>query len=49
MLIDMGQPAWVFYISAAFLCVCATVMLLSGRSSRLRESEEALSQPRAAE
>ena len=48
-LIDIGQPAWVFYISAVFLCVCATVMLLSGRSNRRRESEAALSQPRSAE
>lgn len=38
--IDMGKPAWIFYTSAVFLTVCATVMLLSGRASRSREAEQ---------
>ena len=47
LMIDMGHPSWIFYTSAVFLCVCAAVMLLSGRS--YRRAEEALTQAKPAE
>jgi FSR family fosmidomycin resistance protein-like MFS transporter len=48
-LIDSGKPAWIFYVSAVFLCVCASMMLMSGRSARLKADEERLMRAKAAE
>lgn len=33
-MLDMGNPSWIFYTSAAFMILCMIVVLLSGRAAR---------------
>lgn len=37
LILDYGNPAWTFYVSAVFMFLCMTIILISGRAARLQK------------
>ncbi|MFM1814924.1 MAG: hypothetical protein RLZ98_1619, partial [Pseudomonadota bacterium] len=47
LILDLGNPAWVFYISAVFMFLCMIVIIVSGQAARRQERENSAAQPAA--